>query len=183
MTHRGQLGLSGALVLSCWAARATLDGTMWLQMLVQAPILVVAGVLAARDVPPARSWLRAWNAHGIAGLTLAAGGVMLWMIPRLLDAAVEHPSVDALKYATLVASGAIGAVSWRAAGVVVRVFLFGNATWMTATIGLLLLDSASRLCANYTMNDQQYAGYGLLVVTLTAVIFALVRGTTTVASQ
>ena len=47
--------------------------------------------------------------------------------------------------------------------------------WMTATIGLLLLDAPTRLCVNYGASDQRVAGYGLLVVTVLVVVKALLR--------
>lgn len=172
---RGRLMGSVALVVACMVARDSLERTMWLQMLVQIPVLIAAGVLASRAISPERPWLGRWNRQGMSGLVLAAGGVACWMIPRLLDAAVEHLVVDLLKALSLWAVGVVGALSWRAAGAIVQLFVLGNMAWMTATIGLLLLDAPTRLCVNYGASDQRVAGYGLLVVTVLVVVKALLR--------
>ena len=174
-----RLLVSMALVAGCLVARDTLERTMWLQMLVQIPLLISAGVIASgviasRTTSSELLWRR-WNRHGMSGLVLAAGGVAFWMIPRWLDAAVEHPGVDVAKALSLWAVGVVGALSWRAAGAIVQLFVLGNMAWMTATVGLLLLDAPTRLCVTYGASDQRLAGYGLLVVTLAVVVKALLR--------
>ncbi len=174
MTDRRLVG-SVALVIGCMAARVTLESTMWLQMLLQIPLLITAGVLASRVISSEPSWLRRWNRQGISGLVLTAGVVAFWMIPRILDAAVEHVGVDLLKASTVWTVGVIGAVSWRAAGAIVQLFVLGNMAWMMATVGLLLLEAPTRLCVNYGTSDQQFTGYGLLLVTVFAVVKALLR--------
>ncbi len=168
-------------LLACLASRLILERTMWAQMLLQLPLLLVVGAylasaLARRDVhdlTAARA--SAWNPQGAAGLVLASGVVTLWMIPRLLDAALEQPLVDAAKMSMLLAAGAIGWISWRAAMPIVRVFMLGNVAWMTATVGVLLLDSPVRLCASYGANDQRVTGYGLVLIALFVVVAAFVR--------
>lgn len=177
---RGRLIGSIALVAACLVLRDALERTMWLHMLVQIPLLIAAGVIAAGAIAlrtmPSQSWWRSrWNRQGMSGLVLAAGGVALWMIPRLLDAAVGHLGVDVAKALSLWAVGVVGALSWRAAGAIVQLFVLGNMAWMTATVGLLLLDAPTRVCVNYGASDQQLTGYGLLIVTLVVVVKALLR--------
>lgn len=47
--------------------------------------------------------------------------------------------------------------------------------WMTATVGMLLLDASNRLCVSYQFEDQQLIGYTLIGLTLVGVVAALVR--------
>ncbi|QJR36749.1 hypothetical protein [Gemmatimonas groenlandica] len=177
---RGRLMGSMALVAGCLVARDALERTMWLHMLVQIPLLIAAGVIASgviasRTTSPESGWLSRWNRQGMSGLVLAAGGVAFWMIPRWLDAAVGHVGVDVAKALSLWAVGVVGARSWRAAGAIVQLFVLGNTAWMTATVGMLLLDAPTRVCVNYGASDQRLAGYGLLMVTLVVVVKALLR--------
>lgn len=174
MTHR-RMTCSVALVVACLLTRDVLERTMWLQMLVQIPLLIAAGVIASRAISSERLWLGRWNRQGMSGLLLTAGGVAFWMIPWLLDAAVEHVGIDAIKAVSLWTVGVVGALSWRAAGAIVQLFVLGSMAWMTATVGLLLLDAPIRLCVNYAASDQRVAGYGLLVATLAVVVKALLR--------
>jgi len=182
---RGRLMTSLALVAGCLVARDTLERTMWLHMLVQIPLLIASGVIssgvissgviASYTVSPESWWRSRWKQQGMSGLVLAAGGVAFWMIPRWLDAAVEHASVDVAKALSLWAIGVVGARSWRATGGIVQLFVLGNMAWMTATVGMLLLDAPTRLCVTYGTSDQRITGYGLLLVTLLVVVKALLR--------
>lgn len=185
---RGRLMASLALVAGCLVARDTLERTMWLHMLVQIPLLIASGVIAngviaSRTISPESWWSRRWNRQGMSGLVLAAGGVAFWMIPRWLDAAVEHAGVDVAKALSLWAIGVLGARSWRAAGGIVQLFVLGNMAWMTASVGLLLVDAPTRWCVNYGTSDQMVTGYGLLVVTLAVVVKALLRASVALPSR
>jgi len=172
-----RLSVALGVVILAVVARGPLEQTMQRHMLVQLPMLVAAGVLLAqaftrRQRPAPTS--TAWNVHGIAGLLLASGVVMTWMIPRALDAAVEHIIIDAAKFASLLAAGAIGATSWRAATTLVRTFVVGNTAWMMATVGMLLLDAPVRLCTSYGASDQRVTGIALVALTIAAIAGALV---------
>lgn len=179
---------SMVLVAGCLVARDPLERTMWLHMLVQIPLLIASGVIASgviasRPMSPESWWSRRWNRQGMSGLVLAAGGIAFWMIPRWLDAAVEHAGVDVAKVLSLWAIGVLGARSWRAAGGIIQLFVLGNMAWMTATVGLLLLDAPTRWCVNYGTSDQRVTGYGLLVVTLAVVVKALLRASVALPSR
>jgi len=167
-------GLSAlGLLLLLFATRATTERIMWVHMVIQIPALVSIGVWCAGQSP---GWsVRRWNVAGAPGLLLASSIVACWMVPRLLDAAVERTAVDALKFGSLVLAGAIGYWSWRIAPTLVRVFAAGNAAWMMATVGLLLLDAPVRLCVRYGSTDQQHTGYALIGITAVVIVSALLR--------
>jgi cytochrome c oxidase assembly factor CtaG len=182
-TRRLLLALGTVILVAL--TRHGLEATMQRHMLVQLPVLFAIGMLLASSVVPsiaARgrrgtsvSHVREWNAQGIAGLVLAGGVVMTWMVPRALDAAVESVFVDALKMASLVLAGVIAWHSWRAASALVRTFVVGNAAWMMATFGMLLLDAPIRLCANYGASDQRVTGIAMIILTVAAVAATAVR--------
>ncbi len=147
-------------------------------MLLQIPMLFGVGMLlavAAHTNTRTRDHAQfGFNAYGIAGLLVASGIVAMWMVPRALDTAVEHVAWDAGKVLSLVIAGALTTRSWLRAPMLVRAFVLGNSVWMSATVGVLLVDAPSRLCTNYTTNEQAIAGYGLIVLSISVGLVAAV---------
>ena len=85
------------------ASRHALENSMWRHMLLQFPLLLLAGaglagVLSAR----VRAGLARWNAHGISGLVTVALVLALLMVPRVLDLALVSLPIEAAKCAALV---------------------------------------------------------------------------------
>ncbi len=151
--------------------RGWLEASMTAHMLIQIPLLLLAGWLAGSHVSRSRrsSWSRssrasAWNPGGAPGLLLVAAIATTWMIPRALDLAVTSPQAALLKFVTLVIAGAVLRWSWGRSGAPGQAFLIGNVTWMMAVAGLLLRDAPVRVCTSYLTSDQRYAGTGLLLL-------------------
>ena len=164
----------GLLVLALPPMRRLLESSMTLHMLVQFPLLVLAGWLLARTVPaPWRARADAWNAHGIAGLLACALVLMLLMIPRLLDLALTDLRVEAAKWLALLAAGAALQLSWQRAGLVVQGFFLGNLLPMTAAAGQIYQDATVRLCNAYLLDDQATLGQGLVVLSALAAVAAI----------
>jgi hypothetical protein len=76
------------------------------------------------------------------------------------------PALAAAKYASWWLAGWWLSSSWRRLDPEVLLFLMGNLAWMTATAGMLYLDTPQRLCVNYLQDDQQHTGVGLVVLAL-----------------
>lgn len=138
---------------------------MMLHMFVQLPLLVAGGVLLAgqRHAPAAR-----WHVPLLPAAVFVTGMVMTWMIPRALDAAVEHDAVNAAKVLSLVLAGAVGGRAWTRASALVRTFVAGNSIWMMATVGMFYLDAPARLCTSYARSEQQQVGIALIAITVLA---------------
>lgn len=150
-------------------ARGWLEGSMSLHMLVQFPLLALAGWLLARALPHRwRARLDTWNAHGIAGLLFVALTMALLMIPRLLDLALADLRIDVAKMSALVLSGAAVQLSWTRAGKLVQGFFLGNVLPMTAAVGQLFQDTPLRLCNAYLLDDQDRVGTALVALALLA---------------
>ena len=158
--------LAGALLLALLAwpgTRALLEASMWRHMVLQLPLLLLAGSLLAAALPAAaRARLARWNAHGISGLLLVLLCLALWMVPRALDLALRDGWVETGKFALLTASGAALRLSWRAAGRIMQGFFLGNLLPMTYVVGQLYLDSPLRLCNAYLLDDQERLGRWLM---------------------
>ncbi len=156
----GRLCLAGAVlwaILAIPPVRHLLEATMTGQMLVQIPLLALAGWGIAQGVP---AWLdRAlarWDHRGISGLLLASLTGMVWMLPLAMDASLEVTLAKFLSLPLLV--GAPIALSWPRAGFVVRGVVLMEVIATTLRLGWLYLVSPVRLCSNYLLDDQQRLG-------------------------
>lgn len=164
---QGLAGLAVVVVAAIPPARGFLEGSMALHMLVQVPLLVLSGYGLSAALPGRfRQTLQSFNAHGTTGWALASLVLAFWMLPRALDAAVALPVVDAAKFAGLLLAGLSIRLSLAASGTVVQLFFVGNWAWMTATAGLLYVETPERLCNAYLSADQAATGYGLIGLAL-----------------
>jgi len=171
---RGAMALMAAalLCLLAWpGVRHGLEASMTRHMLVQYPLLALAGYLLAAALP--QRWtvrLHRWNAHGISGLFAAALMLAILMVPRVLDLALVDGRIETLKYLALLACGAAIRLSWRPAGLLVQGFFLGNALPMMAVVGNLYESSPLRVCNAYLLDDQ--ARLGQMLVWISAAIAA-----------
>ena len=170
-----RIWLIGTIVwvaLAVPSVRHALESTMTLQMLVQIPLLVLAGWCFAQGMP---DWLdrrlARWDNHGISGLLLASLTGMVWMLPLAMDAAVDDPRATLAKFLTVpLLIGAPVARSWPRAGFVVRGVVLLELIATAFRLGWLYLISPVRLCSNYLLGDQQQLGKFLLVVGFAVVL-------------
>jgi hypothetical protein len=170
-----RLCLAGAAL---WAAlavppvRHALESAMTLQMLVQIPLLALAGAWLAKGTP---DWLdrrlARWNYQGIGGLLLASLTGMVWMLPLALDAALEDPRFTLAKFLSVpLLIGAPVALSWPHAEFVVRGVVLLELTATAFRLGWLYLISPVRLCSNYLLDDQERLGRLLLAIGVAIVL-------------
>ncbi|HEX7387394.1 MAG TPA: hypothetical protein VF285_09000 [Castellaniella sp.] len=150
---------------------------MSLHMLVQIPLLVLAGLFAEQAwhgfhrqkaepsiAPQPAHW--SWNELGLPGLLLVSLVGAFWMIPKALDDALTDWRVAAFKYLALPVCGWILRASLRHSNVVIKVFFLGNFCWMSAIIGNVYLNQPVRLCNAYLQDDQSWAGSGLIALAI-----------------
>ncbi len=167
-----------ALMLLPPVRRMTESG-MTAHMLIQYPCLMLVGALLVAALP-ARWLARAqrWNELGIAGLVGSALTLAVLMIPRVLDLALVDARVEAMKLIALIASGAALRLSWQRAGVVLQAFFLGNVLPMTAVVGTLYQESATRVCNAYRLDDQQILGQALVWIAIATAALWLVQVST-----
>lgn len=175
--------------------RRQLSALMSLHMLVQIPLLVLAGVLAEQALVTCKSYEQsnlpgtpgltrqtrpqAWhvNEYGVPGLVFLSFMGALWMIPKVLDDALTSWPVALFKYAGLPLGGYLLALSVRRANTVIKVFFLGNFCWMSAIVGIIYIDQPVRLCNAYLQQDQEFAGYGLIALAIGwPLLWLLARG-------
>jgi len=154
-----------------------LTALMSLHMLVQVPLLILAGLFAERAAEPrltlsayeaTTSQRRSWscNEYGVPGLLLVSLVGAAWMIPKTLDDALVDWRVAVFKYVGLPVCGWILGASVRRAPAVIKLFFLGNFCWMSAIVGMIYLDHPQRLCNAYLLSDQEWAGHGLIALAL-----------------
>ena len=153
---------AGLLVL---LLRDWLEGDMARHMLIEFPLLLIAGAAIGRALDERfGAQIACCNQMGLAGFAFASITLAYWMIPAALDAALLDELVAIGKYISLVASGALLWSSFAAAPLAVQVFFVGNFACMTATVGLIYQSAPQQLCLNYQTDAQWAAGEGLLAV-------------------
>ena len=147
-------------------------------MLIQMPALVALGLWAAR----------AWRTQAIAegrtlplirlyrasGIFLAMFSLMIWMIPRMLDWAVESAIVDAFKVLSLVFfTGVPLGLCWPEIGGAVRGVLHLEALATLARMGWIYLETPQRLCLRYGLDEQRLTGQVLLILAVFYTLYLL----------
>jgi hypothetical protein len=175
---------AGLLLVSALAVpplRRWLDATMISQMLVQIPLLALAGWLIARAAPARwRARIAAWNRHGLTALALATFASACWMLPRALDAAVADPAIMVVKFVSVpLLIGAPLAIGWPSMTFIVRGVALAEGIATLFRLGWLYGASPVRLCSQYAIEDQQRLGaclFAIGVVALALVAWKLLFG-------
>ncbi|HEY1399399.1 hypothetical protein [Roseateles sp.] len=145
--------------------RHAVEASMFAHMVLQLPLLVLAGLIAGRQLPdPIARRIAAVDAFGLTSVLAVIATSFAWMIPAALDLALLSPAVDLLKHVSLWVSGFLLGTALRRLTLGVETFLLGNVGWMLATAGLLYMDATSRLCVNYLFDEQRAAGVGLMAM-------------------
>lgn len=162
-----RVGLTLFLILAIPGARSMMERDMALHMLLQFPLILLAGWLLAQGLPEqSKAELRKWDHAGIAGLLAASMVLMFWMIPRALDMVLADGAMEFWKFLTLLLAGAALELSWHSAGMIVRGFFLGNVLPMMMVVGWLYIEAPVRICNAYLTNDQLHAGSGLLALAM-----------------
>ncbi len=166
MMQRSRLLLVAAVLLWLPGVGGLLKQTMLGHMLVQVSLLVLVGYALGATLLHGNTSIRILaHTYRWACLLTTVSTLAVWMIPRLLDLAVEIPWIDAAKVLSLVfAAGVPLAWSWHSLPVVVRCVLHVEALATVWRLGWLYLDSPVRLCSRYGLDDQQRLGYVLMVL-------------------
>lgn len=169
---RAMLAASGLwLALATPLARAWLESSMALHMLMQLPLLAVIGYVIARAWMHARpggaaartlAVVHSFNAGGATGLIAASFVMVLWMLPRFLDLARLDSAVDAGKFLSVTAAGLAVTLSWPRLPAIARAVVHLEVVATLFRFGWGYLAADERLCLAYLADDQQRTGELLL---------------------
>ncbi len=148
--------------------RAAAEADMALHMLVQIPLLILAGgLLAGARAAPA--WFRAVDEGGWVGMLVGLLTASYWMVPRVLDAALVDMRFEVLKFVGLpLLAGVPVRWSWPRLSALGRGFVITNMLSMTAFVGWLYIAAPVRVCVYYLAEQQVAVGRLLLAATISA---------------
>ncbi|WP_208590620.1 hypothetical protein [Gracilibacillus suaedae] len=158
--------------------RESLESVMVLHMFLQLPLLILVGVLLHGN----RNWrfLEKWNDNGVAGMLLAVGVLIFWMLPRSLDDALTEIELEIWKFASLPLLGFLWKNSWRKIGGIFKSFLYINFLSMFGLLAWLYLGTPVQICNNYLINEQHIVGAvylsSVLVLLLNLLYIVFFRG-------
>lgn len=159
------------LGLAAPPARAWLESSMLLHMVVQLPLLAGIGFCAGWVWLQSRTggaasrtlgFAQSFNAGGVTGMLAASFVMVLWMLPRCLDLARLDAAVDALKFISVPAAGFAVALSWPRLPVIARAVVHLEVIATLFRFGWGFLAADERLCLAYLAGDQQRTGEFLL---------------------
>jgi len=167
------LASAAALGLSLPPLRALIEQSMVWHMLVQMPLLLLAGCLFGRVLAqrPAGAFARSvasLNRYGLSGFMLAQCVVTYWMVPATIDRAVVLPAADAAKLGSLWLAGIALRGAFAQAPAAVQVFFVGYTLPMMGWLGFYLASTDLRLCNAYALDSQVRAGWGLVLLAAAA---------------
>ena len=136
------------------------DERMALHMLLQVPLLLLAGVLAGRSL--SHTFGARLDPHGLSSLFFFLGTLAFWMLPLSFDAAVVNSWHDLLMHINLFVAGALlpGAIGRMSFAVRAAAGIYLTA--MLATAAMVYLNSQSLICNVYTIEMQKETGRCLL---------------------
>jgi len=168
------VGVVTIALLALPSTRGLLERVMIAHMLVQIPLLAVAGGLAVTALSPRwKARLAPWNEGGVAGILMAIIASSWWMVPRALDWTLLSPRMETLKFVSLpLFVGAPAALSWPKLSGVARVFVIANVLPMWTVVGWLYMAAPVRVCNFYLTDQQVTAGVGLLAASLALAVVA-----------
>ena len=172
--RRAFVGVVTIALLALPSMRGLLEGMMIAHMLVQIPLLAVAGGLAVTALSPRqKARLASWNEGGVAGILMAIIASSWWMVPRALDWALLSPRMETLKFVSLpLFVGAPAALSWPKLSGVARGFVIANLLPMWTVVGWLYMAAPVRVCNFYLTDQQVTAGVGLLAASSALAVVA-----------
>lgn len=155
------LGASLLAVLALPDVRQFYEAALVSHMLVQLPLLALAGWLMGKGlmtmVPESRS--TSWNRGGITGLIIAIITLLFWMLPKSLDAALGDTGTEVAKFVMLpLCLGLPLALSWPRAHVLIRGLLKAQFISMLGVLSFLYTHAPVRICNNYLVGEQETAG-------------------------
>lgn len=152
--------VAAILLSTCIIFRGVLESDPVTHVLVQLPLLAVAGALVADCFSIDGG---AWNRGGITSLLFALFAIAFWMLPRSIDAALTSPEVALAKFISIpLLVGAPLAMGWKRAHPLLRGFLKAQAISMLGILAFLYTHAPIRICNAYLRSDQERLGYGFL---------------------
>lgn len=163
-----------AIALSLPPLRVLIEQSMVWHMVVQMPMLILAGWLIAQELPSPPSMIMRWNRLGLTGALTAQLILAYWMLPMAIDRAIILPISDIAKVLSLLVCGLALRDTFLRAPVVVQVFFVGYGVSMLLGLGIYFTQTELRLCNAYSQDSQIATGQGLIALAILTTVMWLV---------
>jgi len=159
--------------LSLGPPRHFLEATLVGHMLLQIGLLGLAGWWVGRGLDLERAdYIAPWNRYGATGLIIAASCILLWMLPRNLDAALESTAWEVAKFITVpLLAGMSLAASWFRLPAILRGVIWGQILPMLVVMGSVYRQAPVQLCNNYLLDQQELLGTGMWILAFVIAIY------------
>lgn len=177
LKRKAVIGFGLFLLLALPPVKQLMESHMVGQMIVQLPLLVVAGFFIGEAIK-SKITVDQNNSklNGVAGILLAVFTISYWMLPRAMDASINDVWFGILKYSTLpLLAGIPISLCWRKLHPLWKNFIWANNISMFAVMGWLFIISPVRLCNNYLLGQQILLGQIFLLVTALICIYFIFR--------
>ena len=163
------------LILAMPSARQLLEQSMYTHMLIQIPLLTLCGAWIANTFINKNRVAIAYQ-YSLPLLILALTTAMYWMLPKSLDASLEHGVNELLKFISLPTMlGATFILGWKNIGAITKSFVITNLLSMLVVLAWLYIEAPIRLCNFYLVSEQKQVGMYILYVTATISVYWLVK--------
>lgn len=171
------LGVGLLFLLTLPPVRHLMESHMVGQMLVQLPLLVLAGFFIGEaiktKIPVDQN---STKSSGVAGILLVIFTISYWMLPRAIDASINDVWFGILKYSTLpLLAGIPLSLCWRKLHPLWKNFVWANNISMFGVMGWLFIISPVRLCNNYLLGQQILVGQIFLLITALIILYFIFR--------
>jgi hypothetical protein len=167
-----QAGILGLLILAIGLSvppfRFLIEQSMFVQMVIQMPLLFIAGALLNRlsISKNITNIFGYWNVFGLTGFMLAQNILIYWMLPISIDRAVIMPLVDVAKVLTMILAGFFVGDALNKSPAALQLFFIGYFVAMMIWLGMYFIYTDARLCNAYSLNSQYWTGYGLCAISV-----------------
>lgn len=168
-----KLGMAAGVIVLCWWHRDSLERDPVIHVLLQLPLLAIAGALISKVLLEDKAWQNtSWLKGGVAPILVAIFTIAFWMLPRSIDAALVDPYMEVAKFASVpLLIGAPLAIGWPNAHPLFRGFLKAEAVSMLAVMAFLYTHAPVRICNAYLVSDQERLGLGFLFAAILCAVF------------
>lgn len=161
------LPLCGIAAMATPYVRTPLEQFMLSHVLVQIPLLVLAGVWFGYTLTNGRFVVLPYH-FALPLLVSCFIIAVVWMLPRVLDAALVLPLFVLFKFLSLpFLLGLVLPYAWKGVGPITRTFFATNMISMAMVLAWLYIKAPVRLCNNYLLGEQRLLGTVLLVIVAT----------------
>lgn len=177
LIRNAALGIGLFILLAFPPVKHLMESHMVGQMIVQLPLLVLAGFFIGEAIKTKIS-VENNNSklNGVAGILLALFTITYWMLPRAVDASLNDVVFGILKYSTLpLLAGIPISLCWKRLCPLWKSFIWANNISMFGVYGWLYIISPVRLCNNYLLGQQVLLGQIFLLITALIILYFIFR--------